>query len=225
MRVVSSQLSVGSRVFVVPPFRRNGTATRPNGIFRLKGCTTSELGANRLASISAPDGIRTRINLIDNQAPFPEGLEGLLIRRSRRRVRLQRTTDENRTREHLIHTQAPEPTRDGRHGGGAAEEQRGASSGGAARGEQRVTRICNRRLPSARFIAHLLVCSFARLLVCSFARLLVCSFARLLVCSFARLLVCSFARSAPGTGIEPATFWFRARRNDQQLLPRIKISG
>ena len=26
---------------------------------------------------------------------------------------------------------------------------------------------------------------------------------------------------APGTGIEPATFWFRARRNYQQLLPRI----
>ena len=28
-------------------------------------------------------------------------------------------------------------------------------------------------------------------------------------------------RLAPGTGIEPATFWFRARRNYQQLLPRI----
>ena len=27
--------------------------------------------------------------------------------------------------------------------------------------------------------------------------------------------------TAPGTGIEPATFWFRARRNHQQLLPRI----
>ncbi len=26
---------------------------------------------------------------------------------------------------------------------------------------------------------------------------------------------------APGTGIEPATFWFRARRNYQQLLPRV----
>ena len=29
---------------------------------------------------------------------------------------------------------------------------------------------------------------------------------------------------APGTGIEPAAFWFRARRNYQQLLPRIRYS-